>query len=363
MKNIFTSSAELKKALFRARRQKVKIAGLELPKLTKEQEGMIKDVWGKVKIDTRWISHFNRFREEGEPWSPYYVPDPIQYAIFDLYYSNYRRCRVVEDKNLNSMLFSELIQPETVLRRISQNGHGSVFLDAGYKLVTREEALRLVSGKRVIVKPSINSGGGHGVLLFDESAMAEEILRAVEKSGDMIVQKVAQQHSAISALNPSSLNSIRFVSFIDAEGVHLLSSILRVGGEGAHVDNASSGGVFCGVHNDGTLRRVAHNLRGECFISHPSSGIVFDGYRIPGYQQCCDAVIKLAPRFYGFSRLISWDLAIATDGSPMLIEANMTYGGADIPQIANGPMFGDLTSSVIKEVFSNKKNVLLSRLL
>ena len=45
----------------------------------------------------------------------------------------------------------------------------------------------------------------------------------------------------------------------------------------------------------------------------------------------------------------------------MLIEANMTFGGCDIPQIANGPLYGDLTNDVIKEVFSIKKNILLSK--
>ena len=41
---------------------------------------------------------------------------------------------------------------------------------------------------------------------------------------------------------------------------------------------------------------------------------------------------------------------------PSLIEANMNFGGYDIPQIANGPLFGDYTKQMIKEVLSNKKN-------
>lgn len=94
---------------------------------------------------------------------------------------------------------------------------------------------------------------------------------------------------------------------------------------------------------------------------HPTSGIEFNKHLITGFQQCKESVLKLAPRFYGCSRLISWDMTVAIDGSPLLIEANMNFGGCDIPQIANGPMFGDYTERMIREVFSKKSNVIRAR--
>ena len=42
-------------------------------------------------------------------------------------------------------------------------------------------------------------------------------------------------------------------------------------------------------------------------------------------------------------------LALAIDGEPVLIEVNLAYGGLFFHQIANGPVFGDLTKDIITE--------------
>ena len=53
------------------------------------------------------------------------------------------------------------------------------------------------------------------------------------------------------------------------------------------------------------------------------------------------------------SRLISWDLAIDENAQPLLIEGNLTFGELDFHQMCNGPIFGDLTEEVLKDVFAN----------
>jgi len=86
---------------------------------------------------------------------------------------------------------------------------------------------------------------------------------------------------------------------------------------------------------------------------HPDSGLIFEGYEVPGYQKCRDAVPMLhaqMPRF----RLVSWDFAIDPDGEPVLIEANLHYGELDFHQINNGPIFGEDTEKILKEVFNKR---------
>ena len=56
------------------------------------------------------------------------------------------------------------------------------------------------------------------------------------------------------------------------------------------------------------------------------------------------------PRF----RLVSWDFAIDPDGEPVLIEANLHYGELDFHQINNGPIFGEDTEKILKEVFNKR---------
>lgn len=361
LKNEILNLILYKQSLYRARKSSSILKDVDVKPITKEQKDMIKSVWGNVKIDPKWMSYFNETRMEGAAWSPYYIPDNIQYGIIDLFYSDYRKCRIIEDKNLNDLLYSELSQPKTILRKVSHPKSGTIFLDKDFCILSENQVLNLLTDGNLIVKPSIDSGGGKGVCLFLESNNEKEILKTILSHSDVIVQKVAKQHIEMESLNKSSLNTIRFVTFINGNCVHILSAVARMGSNKSHIDNASSGGLFCGIDNDGRLKKVGYNLKLNRFEKHPDSGIIFEGYPIPAFKELCSVVTSLATRFYGFSRLISWDLAVGVNGSPMLIEANMTFGGVDIPQIANGPLYGDLTKDVIKEVFSNKRNIWLSK--
>ena len=62
--------------------------------------------------------------------------------------------------------------------------------------------------------------------------------------------------------------------------------------------------------------------------------------------------IKNIEIFTGTDGLIN----IAREKVDLVIESNMNFGGCDIPQIANGPLFGDYTQKMIQEVFSRKQN-------
>lgn len=363
MSNIINEVAALRQSMSRAKNASKYLKGDNQGSLTKDQLELVKSVWGNVHIDSRWMIHFNQYRETGQPWTPYYVPDNIQYGIIDLYYSNYRNCRIIEDKNLNDLLFSQLIQPKTLIRKESHKNCNSLYLDKDYRIVSREQVLCCLDEKNIIVKPSINSGGGRGICVFEETTPVSEVMEYIDSLSDVIVQEIVPQHEIMAALNPTSLNTIRIITFIADNTVRILSSIVRMGGKGELVDNASSGGLFCGIREDGSLKETAYNLHQGKYCIHPDSGVVFKDFVIPNFNQCLDIVRDLAPRFVCFSRLISWDMAIRSDGAPMLIESNMTYGGCNIPQIANGPLFGDYTQEVIKEVFSHRRNILLSKII
>ena len=111
-----------------------------------------------------------------------------------------------------------------------------------------------------------------------------------------------------------------------------------------------SGGLVCGILSDGHMKDYAYDGAGNCYQEHPN-GIVFSKTVIPGFQKCVDLVKTLAPRLSRVTRLIGWDLTIDSYGEPILIEANMTWGG--LCQIANGPIFGSLTPSILDYVAEN----------
>ena len=55
------------------------------------------------------------------------------------------------------------------------------------------------------------------------------------------MQGVVKQHPILEKMNPSSLNTIRVVSFFFEGEVYILSIILRMGAKNARVDNIGAG--------------------------------------------------------------------------------------------------------------------------
>ena len=136
--------------------------------------------------------------------------------------------------------------------------------------------------------------------------------------------------------------------------IHIMSSVLRMGTSEAHVDNASNGGIVAGIKKDGSLRPKAYNIWAQEFNKHPQ-GTIFNNIRIPSYDKCINIIRELAPRFIGVSKLISWDFTIDWEGNPVLIETNLTFGGLEVHQMSNGPVFGEMTADILDEVFKKKK--------
>ena len=148
--------------------------------------------------------------------------------------------------------------------------------------------------------------------------------------------------------------TIRILSLLSDNGVKIYSSVIRMGINGSKVDNASSGGITCGIKKDGHLNSYAYSAAGEKYDIHPTSKIKFDDITIPNFQKAKELVTNLHPTIPMF-RLVSWDIAIDEEGEPILIEANLKYGELDFHQLNNGPVFGEDTEKIL---FTASKNLL-----
>lgn len=333
---------------------------VNIPFLTNEQKKMVDEVWKGIRVDYKWFAFFNTFNEDGCEWTPLYIPSNLYYSIVDMHYTDYKNCRTIEDKNLNNLLFYDVKQPATIARRI-----GGIYMDGEYNNVTLDEIKKIFStNSSYIIKPSIDSGGGKSILVYKagEEEQYEDFINSIKLLDNCIVQEFASQHEQLASLHPDSLNTVRIMTFFHNGRSKALSTIIRIGvGEG-RIDNASAGGIFVGVKNDGSLKNIAYNDYGEKFFVHPSTNAHFEDHHIPGYDKLIQLAEYLHNRFVVFSKLISWDFAIDNNGDPILIEMNATLGGISFHQMCNGPLFGDMTQEVIKEVF-NKKNRTLSKIL
>ncbi len=301
-------------------------------------------LWGGVRC---WFSAYNTSCDKKEKLK-YYLPEIIYYPYIDAFFTHPQEASVLDDKNNYDMYFQGIPMPETIVRKMR-----GLFLDKNYHLITATKALELIkSQQNVVCKESVSSQGGKGVKFFDlQAADEKELLDWMRVRDNIIVQKVIGQHSELSRLHSDSINTVRVMTLTRESCVEVISCVLRMGIGGSRVDNASSGGIVCGINPDGRLKNEAWDVHINHYDKHPQ-GTCFESVVVPAFDQCKALACDLAPKFMSATRLISWDFAISEQGTPVLIEANLSFGELDFHQMCNGPLFGDKTEEILKEVFS-----------
>lgn len=329
---------------------KMKSEYFQMPPLSKNNLREVEEFWKGVKINKQYLSLYN---EHNETFDPRYIPDDLYYGTIDTYFNKALDCMSIDDKNLYDLIFPEVIQPKTIARNV--NGE---YQDNQYHIIGEDAVVRLCEqAGSVVIKKSVTSDGGHGIGFWNTSdgLSAIKILLA-DMGGDFVIQECLKQHENIAKLHPESVNTIRILTLNWKGQIHVLSTIVRMGIGGNHVDNAHSGGIFVGVDKTGRLKNVAYSLiTGQRFLNeHPTTHAAFSDSVIPNFDQCLETVKNLAPRLGRVSRLTSWDLSVNSQGAPVLIEVNMAYGCLFFHQITNGPVFGDMTREIIDEVLKNK---------
>lgn len=320
--------------------------------LTKNQKLTIHDFWKPYcrlsKDSWNRFEFYNAITDNPEILK-YYIPECIYYSLIDSFFTKVRHCEAISDKNLFDFFFYDVKQPATVCHK-----QGDLLLDSNYNIITPDEAYDAIrKSENVIIKPSRDSNGGSGIQFISPNGNDEEIYK-VFSGKSFVAQRVISQHKALASIHKQSINTIRIITFLNDDKVIPLSSVLRIGTGNAKVDNAHNGGIVCGIMSDGHLKDHAYNLHGAKYDKHPDSNISFKEIKIPAFEQCIKLVCRLAPRLAEFTKLISWDLSVNEEGEPVLIEANLTYGGVSVHQLCNGPIFGQDTPHILKEVFIKK---------
>ena len=287
------------------------------------------------------------FSDRDQKVDPRYIPDDLYYGEIIPYFSNPQFRRFGEDKCYHDVWFADIKRPKTVCKNIA-----GVFYDPDMDPISFDEAVDLVMdyADECLIKPSIDSGEGRLIQFFSpEDKSRDEIETAFnDMKANFLVQAAVKQHPDIAQFNPSSLNSIRVVSFFFEGEVHILSSIIRVGAPGSRVDNTGAGGYSCGVLPDGQVYYRAVNRKAEWV--EESNGVRFDSVKIPSFDKIID-IIKKKHKELAHFKLIGWDFSVDTESDPVFIEYNVCPGSN---QISCGPTFGDLTEKVLDEFFNKR---------
>ncbi len=354
--------ADLERAVSAAKsgeRRSVKSAALkkwfremtgQTKELTDKQLEELKSVWGDIwdtgLVDPLWVQVYS---DKTGVYSPEYVGSDIHYYNVEWSRIDHDYLRAFLDKNYMDVLLPCVKHPTTLIRKI----HGQ-YLDPGFEPISKAQAVdklfeNLDPG--VVVKISRASSGGKGVRFLGTGSTKDDISAALDIDPDVAVQLVMRQHPEMAKMNASSVNTIRIICIIlDGESIPL-SAVVRIGNSGSRVDNFSSGGVGCGVRPDGHLNDCGYTQRGERYDVHPNGFVFSEGF-VPNFGKALEAVKRCHMHVPMFG-VASWDIAIDTDGEPVLIEYNVGGAGIDIHQYNNGPLYGKYRERIIADAFKN----------
>lgn len=313
--------------------------------LTQEQTEKIYNYWKKYTDDFQ-IDYHKYYIDRTGKFDERFIPDDLFVAYIDGYLNNRAIEPGIADKNYFDLYLKGFKLPETYIHLI--NG---IFEDKDYNIISKQKAKKILHNhNKIVVKPSMASYGGKDVKIL-ENLSNEEIDDFVDNlnNDNLIFQEVIEQSEMTAKLHPKSLNTIRIMTLILDNEVKILPTAFRMGVGNAKVDNASFGGIYCRINDDGTLSDFAYDALGNRFDIHPDGGkfsdIKFD------FMDKVKLLVKAAAQRFPHFRLIGWDIAINKDNQPVIIEANLTMSGMDVIETICGPLFGEYTDKILDEVF------------
>lgn len=259
---------------------------------------------------------------------------------------------VLADKNLDDLLLPDVKHPHNILKNIN----GYYYYEG--RPVSEVEAIALCQNiPEAIIKPSMNTMGQDvkkvsivdGVCSIDNQSV-EQLFSDYQKN--FLIQEVLSQHESMRALNPTSVNTIRILTYRSGMEILVVYAVIRIGRKNQVVDNQSAGGISAKINSDGTLAKYGFGKVGDDMIEKTDTGIVLEGYQIPSYQKAVETAKRLHYSLPLFA-LVGWDICIDEEGEPILIEWNGRPGPS---QTACGTGFGELTARIISEIWPNENS-------
>lgn len=290
------------------------------------------------------------------------MPDDVCHFIVESTLNPIKYRNFYSDKNMFdrvlSLRFNDIVTPKSFVRNIEGK-----FYDLNYNLIGLEplNLAGLLEADRIVVKPSVDSSSGKGVLFFEkigesyvggENGKQELSVDFLDRyyGKNYVIQEAVKQSAFISQFCPTSVNTLRvqvYRSVITGE-VHIPNVIMRLGKKGSLVDNAHAGGCFIGIDvNTGKFQDKVFNQFGEHFDKFNDVDFKKCSYIIPNF----DAIKKFAKKVgecIPHHHIISLDIMLNEDNNPMLIEYNIGAFSLWFFQITGNTVFGEFTDEVIE---------------
>jgi hypothetical protein len=282
---------------------------------------------------------------------PGYIPASTYLLYIEPVLNDFRFTKYIENKALYDRNLARVKTPNTWLRKID-----TIYYDKEYNAVALTDKVLyefIAAEKQVILKASVESGGGSNIRVFskrdniywdDSTKLDCELLKSFP---DFVLQEWIRQHEYFAQFNPSSNNTVRILTYrsVLTNEVHVLHSLLRIGEKGTLLDHDNLGGIVVGISEDGELNSFGTNINGFRFAS--SNGIsLAKNSEVPFIEEIRKIAKDVARQvFYG--RFLAMDFTIDGSGQPLLLDINCHSNGTCQYQMNNGPLFGAFTKEIL----------------
>ena len=231
--------------------------------LTKEQKKEIQDFYSNLLGYHIPLDYHKYFTSRTGIYSKLYFPTSIYKTDIVGRLNVYPLKRAYTDKNISDIILPNIHQPKVFLK----NMNGYFYFEG--KPVDRNDAIQLCSNLgEVIIKPSLTGRGigvskitiQNGLTNLDEKSI-QEVFDVYKE--DFLIEELVHQHPLMTALNPSSINTIRIVTYRNDMEIVVVYTVIRIGRKDKPIDNESAGGISTIINQDGTLGKYAYGSPGN----------------------------------------------------------------------------------------------------
>jgi Sugar-transfer associated ATP-grasp len=224
----------------------------------------------------------------------------------------------------NQRPFREQFINKLTFNRIFNSYLGRAWLDV--RQTSNSELQQFVAHYGSVMAKRLDGLGGAGISKYRAGDVVdfEKLRLQLLADEQFLVEAFITQHPEMAAICPTSVNSLRMITFFDGTKVHVMEAVLRLG-NGADVDNYARGGMYTVIdEKTGIAPFGAFDKDANTFSTHPLTGVSIVGFRVPLFDEVLallDTVARIVPQI----AYVGWDVAITKD-HPVIIEGNYNTG-------------------------------------
>lgn len=178
-------------------------------------------------------------------------------------------------------------------------------------------------GEVIIKVPDSLGGLGVTKYTYSEGTDFGELYKTLIAGRQFLVEQLITQHQEIAMLCPTSVNTIRIISYFNGTETKIIAQVLKIG-NGGPIDNFSSGGMYTMLDERGVVFSPAFDGHNKAYEIHPYSGVKIVGFQVPMFHEILDLVKKIS-RIIPEVPYVGWDIAV-TPAGPVVIEGNYNTG-------------------------------------